>query len=87
MTGPVAAPGMAKSGSVNSVPPDSGAPLALVRPMNVLLVAERLPVPDLDGHVDPAGDEVGAAGQPVGLGVVAGGDPDVLVDVARSPRP
>ena len=31
----------------------------------VLLVAERLPVPDLDGHVEPAGDEVGAAGQPV----------------------
>ncbi len=58
-------PRSAKSGWSNSVPPDSGAPSALVRPMTGSCSPQRLPVPGLDGHVDPAGDQVRAAGQPV----------------------
>ena len=67
ITGP-SRPGIVKSGSVNSSPPDSGAPAPLVRPMMSSCSRERLPVPGLDVHVDPPGHEVGAAGQPVALG-------------------
>ena len=49
---------------LNSVPPDSGAPSALVRPITRSCSLQRLPVPDLDRHVDPARHQVGAAGQP-----------------------
>ena len=51
---------------VNSVPPDSGAPSPLVPTDDRLLLAERGAVPGLDVHVDAPGDEVGAAGHPVG---------------------
>ncbi len=53
--------------------------LGLGAPDELLLLAERLPVPHLDRHVDPARREVGATHQPVGGRVVLGGDPDVLV--------
>ena len=55
--------------------------MSFVRPTNDSWSPSGLPVPDLDGHVEPPGDEVGAAGQPVGLRVVIGRDPDMLVDL------
>ena len=69
-----------KSGSVNSVPPDSGAPCA-VRPISVSCSRELVRSHGLDAHVDPAGDEVGAVGQPVGAGSSPSVHPDELVDV------
>ena len=79
MIGP-SRPRIAKSGWSNSSPPDSGRSGVLGPADERLLVAERLAVPDLDRHVDPARDEVGAAGEPVPRRVVAGRDPDVLVE-------
>ena len=68
-------PWRSKSGSLNSVPPDSGAPSRRSRPMRVSCSLEAGAVPGLDVHVDPAGDEVGAAGHPGGPRVVAAARP------------
>ena len=68
MSGLPSPPLAVKSGSVNSVPPDSGAPVALGPADEALLLAERGAVPRLDAHPDPPRDEERAAGEPRGGG-------------------
>ncbi len=63
--------------------PGQRRPLGLRPADELLLVAERLPVPDLDRHVHPPGREVGATRQPAGGRVVVRRDPHVRVERVR----
>ncbi len=45
-----------------------------------LLLTQWLPVPDLDRHVDPAHHKIGAAGQPLPVGVRTSRHPYVRID-------
>ena len=56
-------------------------PVALVAPHGLLLLDEPQPVPDLGEHADAPGHVVGAARHPLGCGVVALLNPQVLVEL------